>query len=116
MVEVRGSVSRATTVRFGSTAPGILTVNAEVGAMPPGNHTVVYNLDGQTMRSISLGEWTPGTTICLQSLAIVRPVLVDGGTCHFVDRYGQTGDSVACGHVGVASVSDKQAGPVSGRS
>jgi len=112
MVEVRGSVSRATTVRFGSTAPGILTVNAEVGAMPPGNHTVVYNLDGQTMRSISLGEWTPGTTICLQSLAIVRPVLVDGGTCHFVDRYGQTGDSVACGHVGVASVSDKQAGPV----
>jgi hypothetical protein len=97
MAELTYTSARATTVRFTTVNQDSYTINGDVARILQGSHTALFSLDGVSAISLQMSGLRVGLGLCIHSLAIVHPVVVDGnGGCSTVDQYGDVGSSTPC--------------------
>ena len=61
-----------------------------------GTHTVVLPITPGSVTGFFLGHLPEGTTLCVTSASVVRPLYRTGDVCQLVDAFGAPGDTSPC--------------------
>jgi hypothetical protein len=97
MAELAYTSPFATTIRFTTLDAGSYTINFDPSPLLAGSHSAVFSLDGDHATMLQMSGFHIGVGLCIESLAIVHPVVVDGsGGCQTVDEQGDVGGGTAC--------------------
>jgi hypothetical protein len=97
MAELTYTSARASTMRFTPLARDSYTGSGDVVTILQGSHTALFSLDGVNAISLQMSSFQVGLGLCIHSLSIVHPVVVDGdGGCATVNQYGDVGSGTQC--------------------
>jgi hypothetical protein len=97
MAELTYTSARATTIQFTTLTDDSYTINGDVAPILQGSHAALFSLDGVSAISLQMSGFQVGLGLCIHSLAVVHPVVVDGnGGCLVVDQYGDLGSGTPC--------------------